>query len=155
KHDELKTMLADRVQMRMVGIDEDSGKYYVLTDKFSDLVQAWEYDPKARSFSDKPLLAHPRFSIARLGFGTQPDNFNEVVSFTVAGPVHETTYVNAEMRALHDGLKKQYPDQTVSITAYNEGLSRVLFQTSSNRHPTSYHLLFDGKRIQTLGSERP
>lgn len=155
KHDALTTMLADRVQMQVAGIDEDTGKYYVLTDKFSDLVQAWEYDPKARSFADEPLLAHPRFSISRLGFGYQPENFNEVVSFTVAGPVPETTYVNAEMRSIHEGLKELYPDQNVTITGYNDGFSRVLFQTSSNKHPTSYHLLLEGKKVQTLGNERP
>lgn len=154
-HDALTTMLTDRVQMEVVGIDEDSGRFYVLTDKFSNLVQAWEYDPKARSFGDEPLLAHPKYSIASLGFGSQPDNFNEVISFSVAGPVVETTYVDAEMRSIHEGLKKLYPDQNVRIIDYNNGLSRVLFQTSSNRHPVSYHLLEDRESVTTLGGQRP
>src|SRR6056297_1282649 len=97
-HDALTTMLTDRFSVQIVGIDNDSGKYYVLTDKFSDLVQAWVYDPETRRFDEEPLLAHPQFSIASLGFGYQPSNFNEIVSFTVSGPVSETTYVNAEMR---------------------------------------------------------
>lgn len=154
-HDALTTMLTDRISVRIVGIDDDSGKYYVLTDKFSDLVQAWAYDPKARKFDEEPLLAHPKFSIASLGFGYQPRNFNEIISFTVAGPVSETTYVNAEMRSIHEGLKQVYPEQNVTLTAYNDDLTRVLFQTSSNQHPASYHLLNDRKTVTTLGNQRP
>lgn len=154
-HDALTTMLTDRIQMAVSGIDQNSGKYYVLTDKFSDLVQAWEYDPKARSFGDEPLVAHPRYSIASLGFSTRRENFNEIISFTVAGPVPETTYVNAEMRSIHEGLKQLYEDQNVTIAGYNDDLSRVIFQTSSNRHPVSYYLLKDGKEVTTLGQQRP
>lgn len=154
-HDSLTTMLTDRVQIDFVGIDEDTGKYYVLTDKFSDLVQAWVYDPKSRRFGEEPLLSHPKFSIARLGFGNQPSKFNEIVSFSVAGPVLETTYVDSEMRSIHEGLKRVYPEQTVTLTDYNDDLSRVLFETSSNKHPTSYHLLFDRKKVNTIGGQRP
>jgi len=154
-HDSLTTMLTDRVQIDFVGIDEDTGKYYVLTDKFSDLVQAWVYDPKSRRFDEEPLLSHPKFSIASLGFGNQPRKFNEIVSFSVAGPVLETTYVDAEMRSIHEGLKQVYPEQTVTLTDYNDDLSRVLFETSSNKHPTSYHLLFERKKVNTIGGQRP
>ncbi|RFF26356.1 MULTISPECIES: S9 family peptidase [unclassified Wenzhouxiangella] len=154
-HEPLTTMLTDRVQMQVVGIDDDTGKYYVLTDKFSNLVQAWTYDPKARSFADEALLAHPKFSIASLGFDSRPDSFNEIISFTVAGPVYETTYVEPEMRSIHEGLKQAFPDRNVSITNYNNDLSRVLFQTSSNRHPVGYHILEDRKSVKNLGNQRP
>src|SRR6056297_94958 len=154
-HGILTTMLSDRISVDIVGIDDDSGKFYVLTDKFSDLVQAWAYDPKTRSFDDEPLLAHPKFSIASLGFGYQPSNFNEIVSFTVSGPVAETTYVDPDMRSIYEGLKQLYPDQNVRLNAYNNDLSRVLFQTSSNRHPVGYHLLTDRTKVETLGTQRP
>lgn len=154
-HEALTTRITDRIQMRIVGIDEDTGKYYVLTDKFSDLVQAWVYDPENRKFDQEPLLAHPKFSIASLGFSTRPKNFNEIVSFTVAGPVPETTYVEAEMRSIHEGLKNIYPDQNVTITDYNDDLSRVLFQTVSNKNPVGYHLLYDKQRVETIGNQRP
>lgn len=154
-HDALTTMLKDRIQMDVVGIDDDTGKYYILTDKFSNLVQAWEYDPKSRSFGEEPLVAHPKFSIASLGFDSRPGNFNAIISFTVAGPVYETTYVEPEMRSIHEGLKQAYPDRNVSITDYNDDLSRVLFQTSSNRHPVGYHMLQDRKSVTDLGNQRP
>ena len=154
-HDPLTTMATDRIQVSIVGIDEKSGKYYVLTDKFSDLVQAWMYDPKTRKFDDEPLLSHPRFSILGLGFGYQPSNFNEVVSFTVDGAAPETTYVDPTMRSIHAGLKNIYKGQTVTLQNYNDDLSRVLFTTVSNQHPTTYHMLYDRKRVKTIGNQRP
>lgn len=154
-HDALTIMLMDRATVQVLGIDEVTGKYYVLTDKFSDLVQAWMYDPKARKFDSAPLLAHPQFSIAGLGFGSQPSNFNEVISYTVQAAEFETTFVDPEMRSIHEGLKQSYKGHTVRLTGYNDDLSRVLFETVSNKHPRSYHLLLDRKKVKTLGNERP
>lgn len=154
-HDPLTTRLTDRYTFTIAGIDDDSGKFYVLTDKFSDLVQAWMYDPKARSFADEPLVAHGQFSIGGLVFGSQPSNFNKLIGFTVAGPAPETTYVDPEMRSLHEGLKQAFKGQRVAITDYNNDLSRILFMTVSNQHPTTYHLLVDRQQVQTLGSQRP
>ena len=154
-HDKLTTMLTDRHMVSIAGIDDATGKYYVLTDQFSDLVQAWLYDPKTREFDKEPLVAHGKFSIASLVFGNQKSNFNKVLGFTVSGPTFETTYVDGEMRSIHEGLKQVYPDQNVRITDYNDGLSRVLFQTDSASHPPTYHLLIDRNKVKTLGSQRP
>lgn len=150
----LTSMLTDRYTIQVAGIDDATGNYYILTDKFSNYVQAYSYDPKAHKFSDEPLVAHPKFSIAGLVFGNQPSNFNKLLGFTVAGPTFETTYVDAEMRSIHEGLKQAYPGQTVSIADYNDGLSRVLFTTVSNSQPQSYHLLIDRQQVKALGSQR-
>ena len=77
-HDNLTRKVTDRYEFSFVGRDESTGKYYVLTDLFSDLVQARMYDPKARKFDDDPLVAHPEFSIARIILGTNPSDFNKV-----------------------------------------------------------------------------
>src|SRR5690606_29651085 len=100
-------------------------------------------------------IAHPEFSIGGLILGTQPSNFNKVLGFTVDGLTRETTYVDPDMRSIQSGLKGAYPDQTVTISGYNDDLSRVLFSTSSARHPPAYHLLLDRKRVMTLGNQRP
>ena len=115
-HPALSTKLTERYTVDVVGIDDASGKFYVLTDQFSDLVQARLYDPVARRYDDEPLAAHPQFSIAGLILGTRPSNFNQVLGFTVDGPERETVYVDPQMKALQDGLKQAYPGQTVSIT---------------------------------------
>lgn len=155
KHDALTTKVTDRYTVDIVGIDEASGELYVLTDLFSDRVQVRTYQPSTRKFTDEPLAAHAEFSISRLILGTQPSNFNRVLGFVVDGPHPEVVYIDAGMKGIHDGLKQAFPGQTIGITGYNDDLSRVLFNTSSAKHPPSYHVLVDKKQVVALGSERP
>lgn len=154
-HDNLTRRLSERYTVDIVGIDEQSGKFYVLTDLFSNLVQAWMYDPKARKFDEEPLLAHPEFSIGGLILGAQPSNFNRILGYVVDGPRREATYVDPDMAAIHESLKNAFPGQTVSINGYNDDLSRVLFTTASAQNPPAYHLLLDRQRVNTLGGQRP
>lgn len=154
-HDKLSQRLSLRRAVELVGRDEKTGKYYVLTDLFSDRVEARMYDPVAREFDKEALVSHPKFSIGGLVFGTQPSDFNQVLGYTVDGMVRTTTYVEPRMRAIHEGLQEAYPGQSVAITGYNDDRSRVLFTTSGNRHPPAYHLLLDGKQVRTIGSQRP
>jgi dipeptidyl aminopeptidase/acylaminoacyl peptidase len=100
-------------------------------------------------------VAHPEFSIVSLVLGSRPSDFNRVLGFTVAAMDIETVWVDPGMRAIHEGLKQAYPGQSVAILNYTDDRSKLLFSTESHRHPPSYHLLVDGKRVVTLGSERP
>lgn len=154
-HDNLTRNLSDRYTVNIAGVDEDTGKFYVLTDLFSDLVQAWMYDPKTREFDDEPLVAHPEFSIGGLILGSQPSNFNQVLGFTIAGLQPETVYVDPEMAGIQQGLQNAFPGQRVTINSYNDDKSIVLFTTSSNRHSPSYHLLRNRQEVETLGGQRP
>ncbi|MFZ5658004.1 MAG: alpha/beta hydrolase family protein [Pseudomonadota bacterium] len=154
-HEKLATKLSERHSVDIAGRDEATGKYYVLTDLFSDQVQAWMYDPKARKFDAEPLVAHPEFSIDGLVFGSRPSDFNQVLGFTIAGAEPTVVYVDPGMKALHDGLKKAFPGQNVSISGYNDDRSRVLFSTSSARHAPTYRLLVDRKQVVDIGSQRP
>lgn len=154
-HANLTRRLSERYTVEVVGIDEESGKFYVLTDLFSDQVQARMYDPVAREFDDEPLIAHPEYSVTSLVFGSQPSNFNRVLGFVVDGPQREVTYVDPEMLAIHTALQAAYPGQTVSINGYNDDLSRVLFTTSTAQHSPTYQLLLDRENVVPLGSQRP
>ncbi|MGO1542315.1 MAG: prolyl oligopeptidase family serine peptidase [Luteimonas sp.] len=154
-HPNLTRRLSERYTVEVVGIDEESSKFYVLTDLFSDKVQARMYDPVAREFDDEPLIAHPEYSIASLVFGSQPSNFNRVLGFIVDGPQREVTYVDSEMLAIHTALQAAYPGQTISINGYNDDLSRVLFTTSTAQHSPTYQLLLDREKVVPLGSQRP
>ncbi|MES2858937.1 MAG: prolyl oligopeptidase family serine peptidase [Pseudomonadota bacterium] len=151
----LTTKLSERYTTEVVGIDEASGKFYVLTDRYSDHVQAWMYDPGNKKFDNEPLLSHPQFSIGGLILGTQPSNFNKILGYVVDGPQREVTYVEPQMQAIHALLGKGYPGQTVTITGYNDTLSRVLFSTASAQVAPAYHVLLDRKTVVSLGSERP
>lgn len=154
-HDKLTQKLTERHAIEIVGQDEETGKFHVLTDQFSDRVQAWMYDPATRLFDREPLLAHPEFSIGRLIFGSQPSDFNRVLGFTVDGMQRSTVYVDPKMRSIHDGIKLAFPGQSVTINGYNDDRSRVLFTTVSAKHPPAYHVLFERGRVVTLGSQRP
>lgn len=151
----LTTKLSERYTIDIVGIDEATGKYYVLTDRFSDRVQAWMYNPSTQKYDDEPLLAHPEYSIGGLVLGTQPSNFNKVLGYVVDGPTREVTFIEPQMQGIHAMLKKAFPGQSVNINGYNDTLSRVLFSASSAQNPPSYHVLLDRKSIVTLGSQRP
>lgn len=154
-HDNLTRKISERYTVNIVGRDEKTGKFYVLTDLFSDQVQAWMYDPTTRKFEDEPLVAHPKFSIGSLILGTQPSNFNQILGYVVNGADAEVTYLDPTMRAIQASLQKSFPGQFVYLGNYNDGLSRVLFSTESAQHSPAYHVLLDRKRIVTLGQERP
>ncbi|MCC5996780.1 MAG: S9 family peptidase [Oceanicaulis sp.] len=154
-HDNLTRRLSERYTVSIAGIDEESGQFYVLTDLFSDRVEAWMYDPVAREFSSEPLIAHPEYSIGGIILGSRPSNFNRLLGFTIAGPGTEVVYIDPDMISIHEGLSAAFPDQRVSIQSYNDDLSIVLFSTGSNRHAPSFHILRDRQRVETLGSSRP
>lgn len=153
-HDALTTKLSDRYTMDIVGRDEESGKFYVLTDRNSDQVQAHMYDPVAKKFDNEPLIAHPEYSIMALRFGTRKSDFNKVIGFTVSALVPETQWVEPRLASIHEGLKQAYPGQFVNIMGYTDDRNKVLFSTQSSRHPPAYRLLLEGKPVKTLGIER-
>lgn len=151
----LTTRLSDRHTVDIAGIDDDSGKYYVLTDLFSDKVQAHLYDPKQQKFDPEPVLANPNFSIGGLIFSTQPRNFNQVVGFTLDGPSSQTVYVDPTLKSIQDNLKQALPGRQIEISRYNDDFSRILFRAVGSDAPTSHYLLLDRKNVVSLGSERP
>ena len=151
----LTTRLSERYTTEVVGIDEATGKFYVLTDRYSDHVQAWMYDSAEQKFDNEPLLSHPQYSIGGLILGSQPSNFNKILGYVVNGPQREVTYVEPQMQGIQSLLQKAFPAQMVNITGYNDKLSRVLFSTSSAQQPPAYHVLLDRKNVVSLGSERP
>jgi hypothetical protein len=133
-HGNLTRKLSERFTVDITGIDESTGKLYVLTDLFSDLVQAWMYDPATRKFDAEPLLTHPKFSIGGLILGTQPSNFNRVLGYVVDGPERETFYIDPAMQSIHATLKQAFPGQSITLNGYNDDLSRILFSASSARN---------------------
>jgi dipeptidyl aminopeptidase/acylaminoacyl peptidase len=139
----------------VVGIDDATHKYYVLTDQFSDKVQARLYDPATQKFDPEPVVADKDYSISGLVFSKRRSNFNQVIGFVVSGPYSQTTYVDPDLRSIQLGLEKSFPGQQVRISDYTDDLSKVLFTTVSASAPTSYHLLLDKQKVANLGSERP
>lgn len=151
----LTTRLSDRHEIKVVGLDDATGKYYVLTDQFSDKVQARLYDAATQKFDTEPVVADKDYSIAGLIFSKRRSNFNQVVGFQVNGPHLQTEYVDPTLKGIQEGLKKAFPGQEVTISSYTDDFSKVLFTTDSASDPTAYHLLLDKKQMVNIGSERP
>lgn len=151
----LQSRLAERKTVSIAGVDEASGKFYVLTDLFSDRVEAWMYDPATRAFDAEALVAHPQYGVAGLILGSQPSNFNQVLGFVVDGPDREVVYVDPDMKAIEAGLEQAYPGLRISILDYNDDKSRILFSTSSHRQAPAYYLLSDRKDVALVGAQRP
>ncbi|UGB37877.1 alpha/beta hydrolase family protein [Frateuria soli] len=150
----LTTRLSDRYTVDVVGMDDASGKFYVLTDQFSDKVQARLYDPVQHKYDAEPVVADQDYSIDALLFSTRRADFNQVVGFVVDGPHRQVVYVDPMLKAIQTGIKSAFPDQQVSIGEYTDDFSRVLFSTQAPGTPIAYHLLLD-KKIVNLGSQRP
>jgi len=153
-HEGLSRKLVDRTNMNVAALDEATGKFYVLTDAFSDQVQVHLYDPKTRKFDSEPLLAHPTYSITGLELGSRPSDFNQVLGFTVGDMNSTTTWVDPQMAAIHEGLRQAFPGQQISVMNMTDDRKKILFSTESHQHPTAYHLLLDGNRVATLGRSR-
>ena len=151
----LTNLLSKRNETSIIGIDDATGKYYVLTDQFSDKLQVWFYDAVKQKFDPEPVVADQNYSIIGLVFGNQPSNFNKVVGFVIGGPAPRTVYVDPTLKGIQTGLEKAYPGQQVDITSYTDGYSTVLFTTQSANVPPAFHLLVDKKRIVDIGSSRP
>ncbi|MGH8191469.1 MAG: alpha/beta hydrolase family protein [Rhodanobacteraceae bacterium] len=151
----LTTKLSNRHEVSVDGIDDATHKYYVLTDQFSDKVQARLYDATTQKFDPEPVVADKDFSIAALVFGKQPSNFNKVVGFVVDGPTRQTIYVDPTLKGVQAAIEKAFPGQQVNISSYTDDFSKVLFTTVSASTPPAYHMLMNRQQVVNLGSTRP
>ena len=151
----LTTRLSKRHEMDVVGVDDATGKYYVLTDQFSDKVQVRLYDAVTHKFDPEPAVADKDYSIMGLLFSKRPENFNQVVGFVIGGAYPQTVYVDPTLKCIQASLQKVFPGQQVNISSYTNDFSKVLFTTESSSTPEAYHLLLNRTQLKTLGSTRP
>lgn len=155
KQELLTNKLSSRHELSIIGIDDASGKYYVLTDQFSDKAQVWFYDSVKQKFDDTPVVADAHYSILGLIFGRQPSNFNQVVGFVINGPHRQVVYVDPILKGIQTALQSAFDGQQVSISSYTDDFSKVLFSTQSASSPTSFHMLLNKKELVDLGASRP
>ncbi|MBA2079450.1 peptidase S9 [Rhodanobacter sp. PCA2] len=151
----LTTKLSARYSVHVAGIDDATGKYYVLTDQFADKVEARLYDPAQHRYDPEPAVTDKNYSIGALLFSTKRSNFNQVVGFIVDGPSREAVYVDPALKSIQDAIKHAFPGRHVSLTSYTDDLSKVLFVTENASTPPAYHLLLDKKQMVNLGSALP
>ena len=151
----LESTASQRFTVEVQGVDDETGLYYIGTDKFSNYVQIYTYDATTQEFSDEPLIAHPDFNINGLLFGDTPSTFNEIIGFSISADVNRTEWLDPNLQQIEALLEANFPDTGVSIMDWNDDYSTVLFSTGAGNVPASYYLLQDLQRVRLLGHSRP
>ncbi|MEQ9434845.1 prolyl oligopeptidase family serine peptidase [Hyphomonas sp.] len=155
REDALSTDISNRYTMNVVGRQNGTGKYFVITDKFSDKTSVYLYDAGANTFSDTAVLAHPEFDITNLIFSQREQDFGELLGFVYDGAQSTTYWLDPEMKGIQDGLDAAFPGKNVTLSDYTADRNRVLFQVSATNSPPAYYLLVDKSKVAVIGSERP
>lgn len=152
----LTSKASNRFSVGVGGVDDATGKYYVITDKFSDKAAVYLYDIATQAFDSEPLFKVDGFSVTGVILSDRKADFNSLVGFSIGGPTgRERYYVNPEIGGVYEGLAAAFPSLNVSLLGYNEDLSRVLFSTWSSANPPTYYLLVDKARVAVIGASQP
>lgn len=155
REDTLTTEISNRYTMDLLGRQNGTGKYFIATDKFTDKVTVYLYDPATDSFSSEPLFAHPEFNISGMQFSTRPEDFGTPIGFSYAGPVVKNYWLDPELDSIQKGLDAAFPGKNVSLTDFTNDRNRVLFTVSGADFPNAYFLLVDKSKVAVIGSSRP
>lgn len=154
-HDALTYTAFERHAVEVLGRDEETGKYYVLTDLFRDKAAIYFYDPEARAFDPEPLFATERFDATGIVLGTKQSDYNELIGYTFDSSHESYYFIDPEWAAIYKGLQDAYPGRYIDFIDYTDDKSKILFSTSSSTHPPAYYLLENKSRTVLLGEERP
>ncbi len=153
---ELEYKASTRFTMSVAGVDDETGRYFVITDKFRDKAAVYFYDAVTNQFSAEPVFAHPEFEATGVLFSPRKANFNQVVGFSYGGPTGgERYYIDPQVRAIYEGLQAAFPGKEIGLNGYNEDFSRVLFTVQSSAQPPIHYLLVDGAKVALIGAQRP
>lgn len=155
RHDALTVQTEDRRVVSVVGRDETSGEYYVVTNIFSDKAALYFYDPIAREFSASPLFAHPNYDVTGIELDTRSDTFNQLLAVQYGSATGSSFILDEEWRAILDGLEVVFPNMQIDVLDNTDDLSKILFSVSSSTTPPSYFLLKDKAITLPIGGERP
>jgi dienelactone hydrolase len=139
----------------LIGKDVETGKYIVRTDKFSDKAAFYLYDHKTDAFESEPLFAHADFDVGSILFDDRPETFGQILGFSYLGGAETSFLVDPELKAVVDGLKAAFPGLMVDLAGTTKDRSKILFSTSSPRHPPSFYLLLDKSKVVAVGASRP
>jgi dipeptidyl aminopeptidase/acylaminoacyl peptidase len=94
--------------------------------------------------SDLGLVYSPRVS--------EPD---KVIGYEAVYDEVEREIFDPELKPLYDAINAALPGQTNDITSATEDLSIAIIYSTSAKDPGSYYLLFDRKRMEFLGNQKP
>ena len=139
----------------IAGYDEETGKYFVVTDKFSDHAALYLYDARTNKFDAEPVFAHKDFDVAGVILGTNKSDFGKLLGIAYLAGDQEIYWVDPGMKSIHDGLQNSFKGKHVEILSTTDDRNKVLFVTESPRHAPQYYLLLNKTKLLGIGGERP
>ena len=145
----------NRNQMDVVDYDEETGKYFVVTDKFSDHAAVYLYDARTDKFDAEPLFAHKDFNATGIVLGTHKSDFGKILGFHYAGADVTTYWTDPDLAAIQRVLEGSFKGQMVFIRDFTDDRNKILFAVESPRNAPSYYLLLNKKTLVGIGAERP
>jgi dipeptidyl aminopeptidase/acylaminoacyl peptidase len=154
-HEALTWTAHKRNTVDVVGRDEATGKYYIVTNLFTDKAGVYFYDPKAKQFDKEALFATRDYDVTGVILGRRPSDFNKLLGYRFQGDHERTYYVDPQWASIQSGLEKAFPGRIVDIMQYNDDKSKILFTVSSSTQPPLYYILHDMKKTELVGAERP
>ena len=154
-HEELSVDLVKRQELVVDAWDEESGRYFIVTNKFSDKANIYTYDPVSRKFSDEPVFAHPDFDASGVIVSSAPSRFGRVLGFAYSAEVRKVEWVDPEVGAIMLGLEQAFSGQDVRAIHISNDLNRIVFATEASNQPPRYFILEDQAQLTAIGNERP
>lgn len=131
-HDALTIDLTRLQELTVAHRDRESGRYYILTNKFSDKVQVFVYDPVTKSFGAEPVFAHLGFDASGIITSSQANDFGKMLGFAYNADVTRYEWLDAEYGGIVLGLERQLKAETVSIIYRNSDFSLIVFSASGS-----------------------
>ncbi len=154
-HDQLTWDSNNRFAVSVVGRDEKTGKFYVVTDRFRDKAAVYMYDPAARKFDEQPAFAHPDYEAAGIILGHTPSDFNQLLGFRYGAEIRRVYWVDPYFASAQKAFETALPGRDVTIIDYSNDRSKLLIMAEAANIPPAYYLLADGKTITKIGDAAP
>ncbi len=144
-----------RHNVNIIGRNDNTGKYFVSTDQFSDKIRIYMYDANTESFDSSPLYSHPEFNIGGIIRSSSERDFGKVLGYTVMGADIETVYLDPVLKAAQSKFLRQYPGKNVTISDWSQDRTKMIVTVDGSDMPPAYFLTTDGKAFKFLGTRIP
>jgi dienelactone hydrolase len=154
-HKALSTRFDERKTVNVVGRDEATGNFYVVTDQFSDQRAVYFYDPVAQTYDSKPLFAHSEFSAIGVLLGDAQSDFNQLLGYSYYAERPKIWWVDPEFASIQAQLESIFQNMDVEIVDYSTDRARVLFEVKRSDRPARLYLLRDKTQIAPIGETAP
>ena len=154
-HEKLTWSTKERHTVEVVGRDEESGKFYVVTDQFSDKARVYLYDALSREYDAEPAFAHSKYSASGVILGRTQNDYNKLLGFRYFGDIVRTHWVDTFFAQVQVALQGAFPGEDVQITDYSADKSRILFRVETSRRPPRYFIFQDTQRLVPVGDSAP